>query len=317
MVDRPDPDSLSRRALLIGATTLAATSAALADGTESHYKPDPPPAKLNLPKMTRGYAPGPYGQVHYQDGGTPGLPLVMIHQAPMTSRQFENVYGALMARGIRPIGIDCPGFGLSDPTTFVPKVEDWARAVPPVLDHLGIRVTNVLGHHTGSMVATEVEQQYPERVAKLILAGPLPMTAEERQRFLDGLQKNEIEFVYQPDGSHLVAAFMARYRMFASSGVAPDPKLMTRYTMERFEGYGPFWYGHHAAFIYDHNRSIPKIRRPTLIMTNTGDQIYENAKATRRMRPDFQFVELLGGGIDIVDQQPEAWSDAEAQFLKA
>jgi len=316
MVDRPDPDSLSRRALLVGATTLAAARAVFAEGTETHYKPNPPPVKLTLPKMTRGYAVGPYGQVHYQDGGGQGLPLVMIHQAPMTSRQFENVYAPLMARGIRPIGVDCPGFGLSDPTTFVPKVEDWARAVPPVLDHLGVKVTNVLGHHTGSMVATEVEQQFPERVRKLVLAGPLPMTDAERQRFLDGLQKNEIEFVYQPDGSHLVAAFMARYRMFASSGGTPDPKLMTRYTMERFEGYGPFWYGHHAAFTYDHNRSIPKIKRPTLIMTNTGDQIYENAKVTRAMRPDFQFVELQGGGIDIVDQQPDAWSDAVAQFLK-
>jgi pimeloyl-ACP methyl ester carboxylesterase len=317
MSDRPDFDSLSRRAVLLGATTLAATSPALAQTTETRYKPNPAPAKLTLPKMTRGYVNGPYGQVHYQDGGGKGLPLVMIHQAPMSSRQFENVYGPLMARGIRPIGIDCPGFGQSDATTFVPKVEDWARAVPPVLDHLRIKLTNVLGHHTGSMVATEVEQQFPERVRKLVLAGPLPMSDVERQRFLDGVQKSEIEFVYQSDGSHLVAAFMSRHRMFAASGQAPDAKLITRYTVERFQGYGPFWYGHHAAFIYDHNRSIPKIRRPTLILTNIGDQIYENAKLTRTMRPDFQFVELPGGGIDIVDQQPDAWSDAVAKFLKA
>ena len=317
MIDQPNSASLSRRSLVIGATTLAAASAALAETTPTHYKPNPAPVKLTYPKMTRGYAMGPFGQVHYQDGGREGLPLVMIHQAPMTSRQFESVYAPLMARGIRPVGIDCPGFGLSDPTTFVPKVEDWARAVPPVLDHLGIKLTNVLGHHTGSMVATEVEQQFPELVHKLILAGPLPMTDTERQRFLDGLQKSEIEFVYQPDGSHLTAAFMSRQRMFVMSGEAPDPKLITRYTMERFEGYGPFWYGHHAAFIYDHNRSIAKIKHPTLVITNTGDQIYENAKVTRAMRPDFQFVELQGGGIDIVDQQPDAWSDAVGRFLKA
>ncbi len=317
MINRLDSDSLSRRAMLLGATTLAAATAALAETTDTHYQPNPAPAKLTLPKMTRGYADGPYGQVHYQDGGGKGLPLVMIHQAPMTSRQFENVYGPLMSHGIRPIGVDCPGFGLSDATTFVPKVEDWARAIPPVLDHLAIKLTSVLGHHTGSMVATEVEQQFPERVRKLVLAGPLPMTDVERRRFLDGVQKSEIEFVYQADGSHLVAAFMTRHRMFASSGLTPDPTLITRYTMERFEGYGPFWYGHHAAFIYDHNRSIPKIKRPTLIITNTGDQIYENAKVARAMRPDFQFVELQGGGIDIVDQQPEAWAAAVAGFLRA
>jgi hypothetical protein len=126
------------------------------------------------------------------------------------------------------------------------------------------------------MVATEVEQQFPERVRKQILAGPLPMTDVERQRFLDGVQKSEIEFVYQADGSHLV-----------------------------------------AACIYDHNRSILKIKRLTLILTNNGGRIYENAKVVRTMRPGFQFFELQGGGIDIVDQQPDAWSEAVARFLKA
>lgn len=317
MTDLADPASISRRALLIGATTLAAASAALAETTVTHYKPNPAPAKLTHPKMKRGYAAGPFGQVHFHDGGGNGMPLVMIHQAPMSARQFENVYAPLMARGVRPIGIDCPGFGLSDPTTFVPRVEDWARAVPPVLDQLGLKVVNVLGHHTGSMVATEVEQQFPDRVRKLILAGPLPMTEAQRQNYLDGLQKNEIEFVYQPDGSHLAAAFMSRYRLYSASGATPDPKLITRYTMERFEGYGPFWYGHHAAFIYDHNRSIAKVKRPTLVLTNTGDMIYEAAKQTHAMRPDFHFTELQGGGIDIVDQQPDAWSDAVVSFLKS
>ncbi len=316
MTDSTDETSLSRRALLLGATTLAAAGAAFAENPVTHYKPNPAPVKLTAPKMTRGYANGPFGQVHYHDGGGTGLPLVMIHQAPMSSRQFENVFGPLMARGIRPIGIDCPGFGLSDVTTFVPKVEDWARVVPSVLDHLGIKVASVLGHHTGSMVATEVEIQFRERVSKVVLAGPLPMTEAERQKYLDGLQKGEIEFVYQTDGSHLAASFQTRYRMYAQSGTAPDPKLITRYTMERFEGYGPFWYGHHAAFIYDHNRGLANIKRPTLLITNTGDIIYDAAQLTRKLRPDFAYVELQGGGVDIVDQQPEAWADAVAKFVK-
>lgn len=38
--------------------------------------------------MTRGYASGPYGQIHYRDAGR-GEPLVMMHQANNSSRQFE------------------------------------------------------------------------------------------------------------------------------------------------------------------------------------------------------------------------------------
>jgi len=68
-------------------------------------------------------------------------------------------------------------------------------------------------------------------------------------------------------------------------------------------------------FIYDHGASIARIKHATLILTNTGDQIYEHAKVTRTMRPDFAYIELIGGGIDIVDQMPEQWADAVVAFL--
>jgi pimeloyl-ACP methyl ester carboxylesterase len=312
---------LTRRALGLVATAIAAFGNSAGPQAQEpapvKYKPNPPPAKITLPKMTRGYANGPFGQVHYQDGANNGLPLLLIHQAPMSSRQFESVFQPFIDRGIRPIAIDCPGFGMSDATTFVPKVEDWAKVAPAVLDHLGLKTVDVLGHHTGGLVATEVEQQFRDRVRKLVIGGPFPITEAERVRFLDSVQRNEIDFVYKPDGTHLASSFMSRFRMYSASGSAPDPKLITRYAVEKFTGYGPFWYGHHAAYIYDHMKSIPKIQRPTLVITNTGDQIYANAQVAMKLRPDFSYAELQGGGVDIIDQQPDAWVDAIAKFLKS
>ncbi|WP_446830172.1 alpha/beta fold hydrolase [Candidatus Foliamicus sp.] len=265
----------------------------------------------------RGYADGPFGQVHFRDTGGDGRPLILCPQAPMTSRQFENVYQPLASRGIRAIGVDSPGFGESDPTPFVPTASDWAEAVPAVLDHLNIEQADVLGHHTGSMVATEVALLFPERVNKLIVNGPLPVTEEERRTFLEFVEEREINFVYEADGSHMQDAFASRYRMYAEAGTSPDPKTITRYVVERFQGYAPFWTGHHAAFIYDHNNALLNVAAPTMILTNTGDQIYENAKLAARIRPDFTYVELAGGGIDIVDQMPEEWADAVDNFLAA
>ncbi len=48
----------------------------------------------------RGYTDGPFGQIHYQDTGGDGEPLILCHQAPITSRQFDLVYPLLAAAGI-------------------------------------------------------------------------------------------------------------------------------------------------------------------------------------------------------------------------
>lgn len=261
----------------------------------------------------RGYADGPFGQVHFRDTGT-GTPLVLCHQAPQTSRQFANVYARLQRRGIRAIGVDTPGFGESDAPGFVPTIEDWAAAVPAVLDHLGLAQADILGHHTGALVATEVSLQFADRVRRLILNGPLPLSEQSRLAFLDWVKEAEVDFVYQPDGSHLQHAYTVRSDLY---GANADPEMITRYVVEQFSGYAPFWIGHHAAFLYDHARSLAEIRHPCLILTNTGDQIYENALQARAMRPDFAFVALEGGGVDIVDQLPEAWAHAVAGFLNA
>lgn len=269
------------------------------------------PAGANLPAASgrRGYADGPFGLVHFQDTGGAGMPLVLCHQSPQTSRQFDSVLPRLAEKGIRAIAIDTPGFGMSDPPSFVPKIEDYAKAIPPVMDHLGIRKAHILGHHTGCMVATEVALQFPDRIISLVMNGPVPMTQEDRNRALAHNKVSEQDFEYMPDGSHFMRGFTGKFRRNV------DPVHLTRVMVEKFMGYGPFWYGHHSAYVYDHNAAIARIKHPTLILTNTGDAIYENAQWARRLRPDFAYVELTGGGIDIMDEQPAAWTAAVAAYL--
>jgi hypothetical protein len=40
-----------------------------------------------------------------------------------------------------------------------------------------------------------------------------------------------------------------------------------------------------------------------------------DSEAAFALRPDFAFVALEGGGIDVVDQLPEAWTRAVARFV--
>lgn len=272
------------------------------------------PAIANMPTQAkrRGYIDGPFGLVHYYDTGGEGRPLLMFHQSPQSARMFDPVYIPLTARGIRAIGVDSPGFGMSDVTSFAPTIEDWARIAPPLLDTLGIERADVLGYHTGAMLATEVALTVPDRVRNVIMHGPFPITEAEREARLKKMQLTEVDFEYKTDGSHLSDYFQYRLAMHGSGA---DPKLATLQVIERYQGFGPFWYGHNAAYRYDHAAALQRLRHRAMILTHTDDGIYGLAQRAREIRPDFAYVELEGGGNDILDKQPVAWSDAVARFL--
>ena len=262
-------------------------------------------------KPRRAYVDGPFGQVHFQEMGT-GRPIVLLHQSPMTSFQFDNVYAPLAQRGFRAIGIDMPGFGLSDPAPAIPSVSDYAQVVPPVLDALGIAGAAVLGHHTGALVTTEVALQFPERVSAVILNGPMILTEAERDEFLAVEHVREKALVPASAAAHMRELFEIRETLAAGS---VSLARISDYVVHTLLGRAPFWHGHYAAYMYRQEHRLPLIRQPGLILTNTGDIIYEKAREAHALRPDFAFTALEGGGVDIVDQYPELWADAVATFL--
>lgn len=298
---------------------LAATTAAIETRLSAAAEAACDPSRVYDGIMGRGYARGPYGLVHFQDSG--GLvktrlgerPLLLLHQSPQSTRQFESAFKPLVARGIRFIAVDTPGFGFSDPTPMIPKLEDWAPAIVAVLDHLGIEQADVLGHHTGALIATEVALQNPQRVRRLILNGPFPITEAERALYIAAGERMHAAGVDVVDGSHMLKSFENRVRMW---GANPDPGIITRITAAKYQSLGPYWWGHYAAFRYDHAAALKRLTHRTLILTNTGDDIYKLAQRAHALRPDFAYVEIQGGTHDIVDQQPEAWCDAVVAFLR-
>ncbi|QVM83879.1 alpha/beta fold hydrolase [Novosphingobium decolorationis] len=259
----------------------------------------------------RGYVDGPFGQIHYRRTGT-GRPLVLVHQAAMDSRQFTAVYGLLAEAGFDAIGIDLPGFGNSDCPPFPPRVEDLAASIVAAIDALGLERFDMAGHHTGAMVATEVALALPERVQRLVLNGPMPLTDAERSAFFADKHLREKEIVPKPGGQHFAEFTAIRERLVAGS---LPLETVNSYVLQALGAPSPFWYGHNAGFQYRHEDSLPRLACPTLILTNTGDQIYAHAQRARALRPDMAYAELEGGGVDIIDQQPEAWTKTLTEFL--
>lgn len=264
---------------------------------------------MNRPR--RGYVDGPHGQIHYRRMGS-GRPLVLCHQAAMDARQFDAVHPLLAARGFDVIAFDMPGFGMSDATPFVPSVEDLAQSVAAGIAALDTGPVAVAGHHTGAMVATELALDPGTEVTALVLNGPMPVTGEERSAFFAEKQPREKDIHPKPGGEHFRQFAAIRERLTAGS--VPTGRIHD-YVIQALGAEAPFWYGHNAGFNYRHEESLLRIEVPTMILTNTGDQIYEHALRAHALRPDMAFVALDAGGVDIVDQQPEAWVAAVADFV--
>jgi pimeloyl-ACP methyl ester carboxylesterase len=265
-----------------------------------------------MPTNTRkGYVDGPFGQIHYQQAGELGHPIIVLcHQSPSSSEMFRAAYHPLAEHGLQVIGIDTPGFGMSDVPDHPPSIEEYAAAIGACIGTLSTAPVTLLGHHTGAAIAAELAVAAPNQVERLILNGPPVMTAEEREQYSQAL-KDAPPVEPQADGSHLTA--MWERRQYFTPGWT-SLSAMHLGVIQMFIAGETDWYGHRAAFAHDIAVPLGKVQQPTLILTNTGDDIYYAAARARALRPDFHYTELAGGTHDIVDEQPGAWSQVVANF---
>lgn len=261
--------------------------------------------------IRRGYVDGRWGQVHSTMAGAPaGETLILLHQSPLSGAMFLAALPSLAAAGLRAIAVDTPGFGQSDAPSAPASITDHAEALLSVLAALEVRRAHILGHHTGAMIAAAFAARHPTHVDRLILNGVPLFTPAERAHFAS--------FRFAPivpaaDGSHLLATWHQRLR--ATPGWT-DIEAMHRHTITWLANPNRAHWGFEAAMAHDIAPDLARIVAPTLVLTNTGEDLYEASRRAHALRPDWHFHALDGGTHDIVDEQPQAWAAAVSGFLR-
>lgn len=259
-------------------------------------------------KPERGYFRAPTGQIHYRVAGA-GRPLLLLHQSPLSGAQFSAVQPRLAARGYQVVALDMPGFGMSDPAPEPVTLDAYVSCLPSALAHFGWGRCALLGHHTGAVIGAMFAVSDPARVERLVLNGFPLLTDAERAHFAT--------FYFGPkapavDGSHLLRAWENRLR---STPGWTDIDLMHRYTVESLVSGATNWQAFPLIINADLSALLRAVRVPTMLLTNTGEDIYEATRRAHALRPDFAFAQLEGGSHDIADEQPEAWTDTVCDFL--
>ena len=132
-------------------------------------------AAETAPKLRHGYVDMRYGQMHYSIaqpvGGSTKTPIVLLHQSPNSSVEFDAL---VMELGKDRIAVapDTPGHGSSDGPDKISTMEDYAAAMAEGLEKLGYgpdKPVDIFGFHTGSRIATELAVSHPKMVRHVIL----------------------------------------------------------------------------------------------------------------------------------------------------
>lgn len=122
--------------------------------------------------IRKRYCDTSIGQIHLRelaaDGPETGPPLVLLHPSPFSGLYFTTVM-PLLNRGRRVIAPDYPGYGGSVTLTDPPSIATYANAMRETVAALGLAQTDVLGFHTGCLVAVEMALEAPESLRRILL----------------------------------------------------------------------------------------------------------------------------------------------------
>jgi pimeloyl-ACP methyl ester carboxylesterase len=261
--------------------------------------------------VRRAFLDTPEGQIHYAVAGA-GRPVLLLHQTPRSWDEYRDVI-PILAQERRVIAMDTIGYGESYKPARRCEIEDYASGAIALLDGLGIGSTAVVGHHTGAVIAMELAASNPERVERLVLsASPFVDAADRERRRTGGHRVDHVEA--KPDGGHLAELWQIRQRFYPKD----RPDLLTRFVADALRAGEKIVEGHGACSRYRMEEKIGRIRCPTLVTYGTEDRFAApTAEPVARRIPGSRLVPIVGGGVAVVDEMPEAFARLVQDFLRA
>lgn len=132
---------------------------------------------------------GPAGQLHLDDGGTSGLPVLLVHSYAGSTAHWKAQLAHLRRRR-RALAMDLRGHGRSDaPSSGDYTVPTLAEDIAAVADALELKRFVLVGHSMGGAAAAAYAGAHPGQVAGLVLAGtPGKSSPEQAQQIMGALR---------------------------------------------------------------------------------------------------------------------------------
>lgn len=263
--------------------------------------------------IRKGYSDGPFGQLHWRmtgplDDVSAGPDLYCLHPSPFSGLAYTGVMPHL-AKTRRVIAPDYPGYGGSDPFKLTPSVEDYAKAMASVIKaHSDGKSVDVLGFHTGCLVAVQCALDHPSLVRRLVLID-VPAFDEETSRAM--VKKytapleltSEMECLAGPWQSSFVKRLESQseeraFEMFVEQ-IRPGVAMNAAF---------------YAAFSYPWAERFPSVPHETLVLATTSP-LLDGSREAASIIPNAILKERLDITRAVLDESAEATSEEVDAFL--
>jgi len=261
-----------------------------------------------LRQIRKGYVEIPQGQIHYHAVAGSEPAIVFLHQTALSAKTYDPTLRVLDLPN-RLIALDTPGFGGSYDPEGWPPLEDYTEQLLAALDALGAGTFHLFGHHSGASLGIEIAARRPDRVLSLMLAGPVFMTPDERDAFIEGYRA---PITPQRDGSHL----MTNWGYAGQHNPDCDVAVMQDAVADLLRA----WRGRPQAYMavahHDTAARALKVNCPVLLLTTPGDFFHASFDRAEAIFPEARTA-VTGGDNFPTASDPVGVATAITRFVRS
>ena len=261
------------------------------------------------PFVQGGYVSTSEGRVHYRTSErSDGIPMLMLHQSPLSSAQYRRAIPELAEAGIRPFALDTPGHGSS----FTPG-EEWdmdryADTVLAVADELGLDRFVLFGRATGATLAVETAIRGGDRIIALPIHGlPVYRDDERAERLVDFAPPLELT----SDGAHVRGVWDRIMDQYPTL----EPVLATQFLLDYLAAGPDYARAYRAVFRYDMPARFPHVTQPYRIWFGEHDRLGFMRARPKEIAPDADQRQFDGEDDFVAYRDPVMFATALAEFV--
>jgi pimeloyl-ACP methyl ester carboxylesterase len=281
----------------------------------------PPPLQIDLDafdarKKTLAL---PNGEVlaYIDMGNASGPPVVLIHGYTDSARDWVPLVPYLSKR-LRLILVDLRGHGQSSKPECCYSRLDFAYDIKLMMDALGIKKADIVGHSLGSIIAQTFAEYWPERTSHAVLiastGGRPPNAPPKPAQFDFAADIRKLTEPIEPDSPFMIAWW--------DSPTPVDPEFLRR---ERKDAAGiplRVWLAVLDQGLPDNayddlQRTLPRLKAPTLLIWGSKDPIMEEPvrKTLRDALPGAKVQVFEGLGHNPFWEDPRSVAEVINAFL--